>query len=133
MEEFSLPFGGRLLRDNRRVRLAGLMPWEYIEEIYVQNMSGETGRPAISSRIAFGAIFIKEYCHITDEDTVAQTMGMSRRSRPAAREKARLITEKAESKPQYVQKEGAPPEKEPGEFDFGCNGGACRHQVSHRH
>ena len=50
MEEFSLPFGGRLLRDNRRVRLAGLMPWEYIEEIYAQNMSSETGRPAISSR-----------------------------------------------------------------------------------
>ena len=133
LEEFSLPLGGRLLRDNRWMRLAGLMPWEYIEEIYAQNMSSETGRPAISSRIAFGAIFIKEYCHITDEDTVAQRMGMSCRSRPAAREKARLITEKAESKPQYVQKEEAPPEKEPGEFDFGCNGSACRHQASHRH
>lgn len=70
LEEFSLPFGGRLLRDNRWVRLAGILPWEYIEEIYAQNMSDETGRPAISSRIAFGAIFIKEYCHITDEDTV---------------------------------------------------------------
>ena len=46
------------------------LPWEYIEEIYAQNMSDETGRPAISSRIAFGAIFIKEYCHITDKDTV---------------------------------------------------------------
>ena len=70
LEEFSLPFGGRLLRDNRWVRLAGILPWEYIEEIYAQNMSDETGRPAISSRIAFGAIFIKEYCHITDKDTV---------------------------------------------------------------
>ncbi len=59
LEEFSLPFSGRLLQDNRWVRLAGLMLWEYIEEIYVQNMSGETGRPALSSRIAFGAIFIK--------------------------------------------------------------------------
>lgn len=28
MEEFSLPFGDRPLRDNRRGRLAGLMPWE---------------------------------------------------------------------------------------------------------
>ena len=64
LEEFSLPFGGRLLRDNRWVRLASILPWEYIEEIYAQNMSDETGRPAISSRIAFGAIFIKEYCHI---------------------------------------------------------------------
>lgn len=32
-------------------------------------MCGETGRPASASRIAFGAIFIKEYCHITDKDT----------------------------------------------------------------
>ena len=132
---FLCPSAADWLRDNRWVRLAGLMPWEYIEEIYAQNMGGETGRTAISSQIAFGAIFIKEYCHITDEDTVAQTMGMSRRSRPAARERVRLITERAVKgkQTQYVQKEGAPPEKEPGEFDFGCNGGACRHQVSHRH
>ena len=45
------------------------MPWEYIEKAHMKNMSGETGRPAISSRIAFGAIFIKEYCHITGDDS----------------------------------------------------------------
>ena len=67
MEEFFQPFGGRLRKDNRWVCLAGIMPWEYIEDIYVKNLSGETGRPAISSRIAFGAIFIKEFCHLTDE------------------------------------------------------------------
>ena len=38
----------------------------------MKNMSGETGRPAVSSRIAFGAIFIKEYCHFTDEGTVQE-------------------------------------------------------------
>ena len=27
LEEFSLPLGGRLLRDNRWVRLADLSPW----------------------------------------------------------------------------------------------------------
>ena len=72
MEEFFLPFGGRLRKDNRWVRLAAMMPWEYIEAVYIKNMSEETGRPAISSRIAFGAVFIKEYCHITDDDTVQQ-------------------------------------------------------------
>ena len=72
MEEFFQPFGGRLRKDNRWVCLAGIMPWEYIEEIYVKNLSGETGRPAISSRIAFGAIFIKEFCHLTDEGTVQE-------------------------------------------------------------
>ncbi len=58
MKEFFLPFGGRLHKDNRWVRLAGIMPWDRIEEIYIHNMSDETGRPALSSRIAFGAIFI---------------------------------------------------------------------------
>ena len=72
MEEFFQPFGGRLRKDNRWVCLAGIMPWEYIEEIYVKNLSEETGRPAISSRIAFGAIFIKEFCHLTDEGTVQE-------------------------------------------------------------
>ena len=72
IEEFFQPFGGRLRKDNRWVRLAAIMPWEYIEKVYIQNLSEETGRPAISSRIAFGALFIKEYCHITDDDTVQQ-------------------------------------------------------------
>ena len=72
MEEFFQPFGGRLRKDNRWVRLAAMMPWEYIEAVYIKNMSEETGRPAISFWIAFGAIFIKEYCHITEDDTVQQ-------------------------------------------------------------
>ncbi len=72
LEEFFLPFGGKLRKDNRWVLMAGIMPWEYIEEIYVKNLSGETGRPAISSRVAFGAIFIKEYSKLTDEGTVAE-------------------------------------------------------------
>ena len=72
MEEFFQPFGGRLRKDNRWVRLAAMMPWEYIEKVYIQNLSEETGRPAISSRIAFGAIFIKEYCHFTDDGTVQE-------------------------------------------------------------
>ncbi len=70
MEEFFLPFGDRLRKDNRWVRLASIVPWARIEEIYIQNLSEETGRPALSSRIAFGSIFIKEYDHLTDERTV---------------------------------------------------------------
>lgn len=70
IEEFFMPFGGRLNGNNRWVRLAGTMPWAHIDDIYAQNMSEDTGRPGISSRIAFGAIYIKEHCHITDEETV---------------------------------------------------------------
>ena len=33
IEDFDMPFGGRLDPKNRWVRLAGIMPWEHIEEI----------------------------------------------------------------------------------------------------
>ena len=72
MEEFIQPFGGRLRKDNRWVRLAAIMPWEYIEKVYIQSLSEETGRPAITSRIAFGALFINTFCHFTDEGRVQE-------------------------------------------------------------
>ena len=61
IEEFFQPFGGKLRKDNRWVQLAEIMPWEYIEKVYIQNLSVATGRPAISSRIALGALFINAY------------------------------------------------------------------------
>ena len=33
MEEFYKPFGARVRKDNRLVRLAAIMPWEYIEKV----------------------------------------------------------------------------------------------------
>lgn len=65
-----MPFGGKLLKKNRWVKLASIMPWEHIEQIYMSAFQSENGRPALSSRIAFGAIFIKENDHLTDEGTV---------------------------------------------------------------
>ena len=70
--DFILPFGGKLDPENRWVRFAEIMPWDHIEEIYLRTMSVETGRRAFSSRIAFGAIFIKEYRNLTDEECVAE-------------------------------------------------------------
>lgn len=66
-----MPFGGKLLKTNRWVRLASMMPWEHIEQVYMKPFESERGRPAISSRVAFGAIFIKENDNLTDEGTVA--------------------------------------------------------------
>lgn len=70
MDGFFLPFGGHLSADNRWVKLASIMPWDHIEKIYLRTMNQETGRRAIPSRIAFGAIFIKESERLTDEGTV---------------------------------------------------------------
>ena len=71
IKDFFMPFGGKLLKTNRWVKLASMMPWEHIEQIYMESFQSERGRPAISSRIAFGAIFIKENDSLTDEGTVA--------------------------------------------------------------
>jgi len=56
--------------ENRWVKLSGLMPWDKIEDHYAQNMSEDTGRDAITSRIAFGSIYAKESLNLTDVGTV---------------------------------------------------------------
>lgn len=70
IDDFFLPFGGKLKKDNRWVRMAEIMPWDYIEEVYLESMSQETGRSAFSARIAYGAIYVKEQEDLTDDETV---------------------------------------------------------------
>jgi len=70
MDDFILPFGGKLRADNRWVRMAQMMPWDFIEDIYLESMSQENGAKAFSSRIAFGAIYIKENENLTEERTM---------------------------------------------------------------
>lgn len=70
MDEFLLPFGGRLSLGNRWVKTAKLMPWEVIEAEYAKSLCEGEGRPSLSARIAYGAIYIKEQENLTDERTV---------------------------------------------------------------
>jgi len=72
IEEFFMPFGGRLSADNRWVRMARLIPWDLVEDLYAKSFKDENpdGRPPISARIAFGALHIKENENLTDERTV---------------------------------------------------------------
>jgi len=58
--------------DNRWVRLSRLLPWDKIEEHYAKNMSEVRGREGMSSRVAFGAILVKEQLNLTDAETVNQ-------------------------------------------------------------
>ncbi|MDR2670584.1 MAG: IS5 family transposase, partial [Oscillospiraceae bacterium] len=58
--------------ENKWVKLSELMPWDRIEDHYAQNMCEDTGRNAITSRIAFGSIYIKESLNLTDIGTVEQ-------------------------------------------------------------
>ena len=70
--EFELPFGGRLSADNRRVKMAQLIPWSEFESEYAQNFPTEKGAPAKSFRMALGALIIKEKLLISDRETLEQ-------------------------------------------------------------
>ena len=71
--DFYLPFGGKLLANNRWVHLAKIVPWELVETCYEENLTQTgMGAPPLSGRVAYGALIIKERLGITDAETVAQ-------------------------------------------------------------
>ena len=64
--------GARIFSDNRWVKLAQIIPWDLVDKKYAENFVGScTGNPAVESRIAFGALIIKQELNLSDEDTVA--------------------------------------------------------------
>ena len=58
--------------ENRWVIMARLMPWDMIEDIYTKSFKADNldGRPPIPSRIAFGALYIKEYENLPQDRTL---------------------------------------------------------------
>ena len=72
-EDFALPFNGKLRSDNRWVKMAKFIPWEQFDSLYSKSLSGsKMGSPALSVRIAIGALIIKERLGTSDEETVEQ-------------------------------------------------------------
>ncbi len=72
-EDFVLPFGGQLRRDNRWGMLAKQIPWAVVDTAYAQQFSQEDlGSPAKSSRLALGALILQERLGVTDRDLVEQ-------------------------------------------------------------
>ncbi len=72
-EDFVLPFGGTLRSDNRWVLLAKQIPWAVVDTAYAQQFSNEDlGSPAKSSRLALGALIVKERLGVTDRELVEQ-------------------------------------------------------------
>ncbi len=73
LPDLYLPFGGKLDPDNRWVKLAKMAPWNLLEKGYRANFADSgMGAPAKESRIALGALIIKERLGIIGEETVYQ-------------------------------------------------------------
>ncbi len=60
-DDFFLPFGGKLNKDNRWVKLAQLILWWKVEEKYAQSFKKSMkGQKALSVRVALGALIIQQ-------------------------------------------------------------------------
>lgn len=72
LEEFVLPFEGKLRADNRWVKLSKIIPWHTIEDRYARLFTKKRGQKAKSVRMALGALLIQEKCGFTDREIVEQ-------------------------------------------------------------
>jgi hypothetical protein len=69
---FTLPFSGRLNPKNKWIRLAKMIPWEELAGKYTKKMCKDFGRMSIKPRVAIGALIIKHFKQMSDEDTIEE-------------------------------------------------------------
>jgi hypothetical protein len=65
--EQSLPFGGKLNRQNRWIRLAELINWRELESIYAKTFAS-IGRPGVRARFVLGSLIIKHKLQCSDDE-----------------------------------------------------------------
>jgi len=70
IEEFATPFELAINATNRWVKLSNLIDWDELVRIYMQKMNIKEGRPAVHPRVAVGALIVKNYLKLSDEQTL---------------------------------------------------------------
>lgn len=72
LEEFIMPFGGKLNANNRWVKLSKVIPWDIIEDRYAENFPRERGQAAKPVRMALGSLLIQQKLKFPDRELVEQ-------------------------------------------------------------
>jgi len=72
VEDFTTPFGNKLNAENRWVKMADIIPWDMIEDIYAASFKDDKpdGRSPIPARQAFGSLYIKEIENLPQDRTM---------------------------------------------------------------
>ena len=66
-----MPFAGQLNPENRWCQLAAMIPWDIVEERYIEALGNlNTGQKAYSVRLALGTLIIQNKKNLSDRDTV---------------------------------------------------------------
>jgi IS5 family transposase len=71
LDLFEHPFEHSLKKDNRWVKLACLIPWDSLANIYAKSLNPDSGRLSVDIRMVIGALIIKHKMTLSDRDTVA--------------------------------------------------------------
>jgi transposase, IS5 family len=66
-----MPFGGRLMEENRWLKIKSLIPWGELEREYASYFSGR-GRPALDGRLVIGLFLLKHMTVLSDENVVLE-------------------------------------------------------------
>ncbi|MDQ0341162.1 hypothetical protein J2S00_004006 [Caldalkalibacillus uzonensis] len=69
-DDFFLPFGGKLNKENRWVILANLIPWWKAEEKTQSFKKSFKGQKAVSVRVALGSLIIQQRLGLSNRETV---------------------------------------------------------------
>ncbi|TLM97903.1 MAG: transposase [Actinobacteria bacterium] len=72
IDDFILPFSGKLSAENRWVQLAKVIPWDEIEKEYAFMFPSDRGNVAKPVRMALGSLIIQVRCGYSDRETVQQ-------------------------------------------------------------
>ncbi|HKK88776.1 MAG TPA: IS5 family transposase [Saprospiraceae bacterium] len=67
---FSNPFSENLNPKNRWVVLEKILPWDDMAQVFLDQLSDNTGRPSKNLRVVLGALFIKHIENLSDERTI---------------------------------------------------------------
>lgn len=70
LENFKHPFHQQLDPNNRWVKLAELVPWDDLADIYAKHLNPKAGRLSVDIRMVIGALIIKHKLSLSDRDTV---------------------------------------------------------------
>jgi transposase, IS5 family len=70
IEEFKTTFEIKLDPENRWAKLAAMIPWNDLADIYYQSLSKMMGPPAIDARIVIGALIVKHKLTLDDRETI---------------------------------------------------------------
>jgi hypothetical protein len=67
---FKTPFENELDPANRWVRMAELVPWDDMAQVFIDQLNDRHGRPSVDLRIILGALLVKHIQGLSDEDTI---------------------------------------------------------------